>query len=114
MPLAAKPIVEPRARAEPAMLSAGRTVIPRSAPAAAMLMCNHIRTNDGGANVYDLVELFPTRIRYSGLSLPHHIGNGWFRGFLPATAFAIVRQHGTSIRVSGIRSAWRQPVSSWA
>jgi MFS family permease len=36
-----------------------------------------------------LVELFPTRIRYSGLSLPYHIGNGWFGGFLPATVFAI-------------------------
>jgi len=35
-----------------------------------------------------LVELFPTRIRYSGLSLPYHIGNGWFGGFLPATVFA--------------------------
>jgi MFS family permease len=37
-----------------------------------------------------LVELFPTRIRYSGVSLPYHIGNGWFGGFLPATVFAIV------------------------
>jgi MFS family permease len=37
-----------------------------------------------------LVELFPTRIRYSGLSLPYHIGNGWFGGFLPALVFAIV------------------------
>jgi MFS family permease len=37
-----------------------------------------------------LVELFPTRIRYSGLSLPYHIGNGWFGGFLPAIVFAIV------------------------
>jgi hypothetical protein len=36
-----------------------------------------------------LVELFPTRIRYSGMSLPHHIGNGWFGGFLPAPVFAI-------------------------
>ncbi len=36
-----------------------------------------------------LVELFPTRIRYSGLSLPYHIGNGWFGGLLPATAFAM-------------------------
>jgi len=36
------------------------------------------------------VELFPTRIRYSGVSLPYHVGNGWFGGFLPATAFAIV------------------------
>src|SRR5665213_3240618 len=41
-----------------------------------------------------LVELFPTRIRYSGLSLPYHIGNGWFGGFLPATVFAIVAAHG--------------------
>ena len=41
-----------------------------------------------------LVELFPTRIRYSGLSLPYHIGNGWFGGLLPTTAFAIVAQTG--------------------
>jgi len=36
-----------------------------------------------------LVELFPSRIRYSGMSLPYHIGNGWFGGFLPALVFAI-------------------------
>jgi MFS family permease len=41
-----------------------------------------------------LVELFPTRIRYSGMSLPYHIGNGWFGGLLPATAFAIVAATG--------------------
>jgi MFS family permease len=41
-----------------------------------------------------LVELFPTRIRYSGLSLPYHIGNGWFGGLMPATAFAISAQSG--------------------
>jgi len=41
-----------------------------------------------------LVELFPTRIRYSGLSLPYHIGNGWFGGLLPATALAISAQSG--------------------
>jgi MFS family permease len=41
-----------------------------------------------------LVELFPTRIRYTGLSLPYHIGNGWFGGFLPATVFAIVAATG--------------------
>ena len=41
-----------------------------------------------------LVELFPTRIRYSGLSLPYHIGNGWFGGLMPATAFAMVAQTG--------------------
>jgi len=41
-----------------------------------------------------LVELFPTRIRYSAMSLPYHIGNGWFGGLLPATSFAIVAQTG--------------------
>ena len=41
-----------------------------------------------------LVELFPTRIRYSGMSLPYHIGNGWFGGLLPATALAISAQSG--------------------
>ncbi|MGN0858701.1 MAG: MFS transporter [Stenotrophomonas sp.] len=37
-----------------------------------------------------LVELFPTRIRYTSMSLPYHIGNGWFGGFLPAISFALV------------------------
>ncbi|HEU4652520.1 MAG TPA: MFS transporter [Steroidobacteraceae bacterium] len=41
-----------------------------------------------------LVELFPTRIRYSSMSLPYHIGNGWFGGFLPVTSFAIVAATG--------------------
>jgi MFS family permease len=41
-----------------------------------------------------LVELFPTRIRYTSMSLPYHIGNGWFGGLLPATAFAIVAATG--------------------
>jgi MFS family permease len=41
-----------------------------------------------------LVELFPTRIRYTGMSLPYHIGNGWFGGLLPATAFAMVAATG--------------------
>jgi hypothetical protein len=41
-----------------------------------------------------LVELFPSRIRYSSMSLPYHIGNGWFGGFLPATVFAIVAATG--------------------
>jgi len=41
-----------------------------------------------------LVELFPTRIRYTSMSLPYHIGNGWFGGLLPATSFAIVAQTG--------------------
>ncbi|GLK66987.1 MFS transporter [Hansschlegelia plantiphila] len=41
-----------------------------------------------------LVELFPTRIRYTSMSLPYHIGNGWFGGLLPATAFAMVAATG--------------------
>ena len=41
-----------------------------------------------------LVELFPARIRYTSMSLPYHIGNGWFGGFLPTTAFAIVAATG--------------------
>lgn len=41
-----------------------------------------------------LVELFPSRIRYTSMSLPYHLGNGWFGGFLPATAFAMVAATG--------------------
>ena len=41
-----------------------------------------------------LVELFPSRIRYTSMSLPYHIGNGWFGGLLPATSFALVAQTG--------------------
>jgi hypothetical protein len=42
-----------------------------------------------------LVELFPARIRYTSMSLPYHIGNGWFGGFLPTIAFAIVAASGS-------------------
>ncbi len=41
-----------------------------------------------------VVEIFPTRIRYSALSLPYHIGSGWFGGFLPAIVFAMVAATG--------------------
>ena len=41
-----------------------------------------------------LVEMFPTKIRYTSMSLPYHIGNGWFGGFLPTTAFAMVAATG--------------------
>lgn len=41
-----------------------------------------------------LVEMFPTHIRYTSMSLPYHIGNGWFGGFLPTTAFAMVAATG--------------------
>jgi MFS family permease len=47
-----------------------------------------------GPQAAALVELFPTRIRYTALSLPYHVGVGWFGGFLPATAFAIVAATG--------------------
>jgi MFS family permease len=45
-----------------------------------------------------LVEMFPTRIRYTSMSLPYHIGNGWFGGFLPPAAFAIVAATGNIYR----------------
>jgi predicted MFS family arabinose efflux permease len=52
-----------------------------------------------GAMVYGplaamLVEMFPTRIRYTSMSLPYHIGNGWFGGLMPTIAFAMVAHHG--------------------
>src|SRR4029077_10644392 len=47
-----------------------------------------------GPQAATLVELFSTRIRYSALSLPYHVGVGWFGGFLPPVAFAIVAATG--------------------
>jgi hypothetical protein len=47
-----------------------------------------------GPQAAALVELFPTRIRYTALSLPYHIGTGWIGGFVPVTAFAIVTATG--------------------
>jgi MFS family permease len=52
-----------------------------------------------------LLEMFPTRIRYTSMSLPYHIGNGWFGGFLPTTAFAIVASTGD------IYSGLRYPIA---
>jgi hypothetical protein len=43
-----------------------------------------------------LVELFPAKIRYTSMSLPYHIGNGWFGGFMPLIATAIVAATATS------------------
>jgi hypothetical protein len=43
-----------------------------------------------GPTAAALVELFPTRIRYSAMSLPYHVGTGWFGGLMPTTAFALV------------------------
>jgi len=47
-----------------------------------------------GPQAAALVELFPTKIRYTAMSLPYHIGTGWVGGFLPATVFAIVAATG--------------------
>jgi MFS family permease len=47
-----------------------------------------------GPVAVQLAELFPTRVRYSGVSFPYHVGNGWFGGLLPAVAFAIVAATG--------------------
>jgi hypothetical protein len=55
-----------------------------------------------------LVELFPTRIRYTSMSLPYHIGNGWFGGLLPATSFAIVAANGNIYSACGTRSRSRR------
>jgi len=41
-----------------------------------------------------LVEMFPAQVRYTSMSLPYHVGNGWFGGFLPTTAFAMVAATG--------------------
>jgi hypothetical protein len=43
-----------------------------------------------GPQAAALVEMFPTRIRYTAMSLPYHVGTGWVGGFLPVTSFALV------------------------
>jgi len=48
-----------------------------------------------------LVELFPARIRYTSMSLPYHIGNGWFGGMLPLLATAMVAKAGNIYHASG-------------
>jgi hypothetical protein len=53
-----------------------------------------IQTMSYGPLAAALVELFPARVRYTSMSLPYHIGNGWFGGFLPTTAFAVVAATG--------------------
>ena len=47
-----------------------------------------------GPQASALVEMFPTRIRYTAMSLPYHVGTGWVGGFLPVTSFAIVAATG--------------------
>lgn len=50
-----------------------------------------------------MVELFPTRIRYTSMSLPYHIGNGWFGGFLPTVSFALLATPAISSMACGTR-----------
>jgi MFS family permease len=50
-----------------------------------------------GPTAATLVELFPTRIRYTSLSLPYHLGNGWFGGLMPTIAFAMVAGRGDAL-----------------
>jgi hypothetical protein len=73
--------------ADPASINYGAVTLILSALAALVGMVY-------GPIAAALVELFPTRIRYTAVSLPYHIGNGWFGGFLPATAFALVAANG--------------------
>ena len=55
-----------------------------------MVLLTLIATMTYGPLAEVMVELFPTRIRYTSMSLPYHIGNGWFGGFLPTVSFALV------------------------
>jgi MFS family permease len=61
-----------------------------------------------------LVELFPTRIRYTSMSLPYHIGNGWFGGMLPLTATVLVSSNGSIYAGLWYPSSSRRSPSSWA
>ena len=58
-----------------------------------------------------LVEMFPTRIRYTSMSLPYHIGNGWFGGLLPTTRLPSWRRPATCTTACGTRSSSRE--SPW-
>jgi MFS family permease len=93
-----------RARLKTALTTAGYP--PRADPARVnrpmvILVCTYLVllvTMVYGPIAAWLVEMFPTRIRYSSMSLPYHIGNGWFGGFLPVTSFAIVAATGDIYR----------------
>ncbi|MBL8551695.1 MAG: MFS transporter [Hyphomonadaceae bacterium] len=75
------------ARADPAAIETGLVI-------AILTLFIAIQTASYGPLAAMLVELFPARIRYTSMSVPYHIGNGWFGGFLPTTAFAIVAATG--------------------
>jgi MFS family permease len=74
-------------RADPAQMNKGRMI-------GIMMIFMVLATMIYGPLAAVLVELFPTRIRYTALSLPYHVGNGWFGGFLPAIAVATVAASG--------------------
>ena len=76
------------ARADPARIDRVRIVLLLALLAAGVALVY-------GPLAAALIELFPTRIRYTSLSLPYHIGNGWFGGLLPTIAFALVAEHGS-------------------
>jgi len=93
-----------RARLKEALVAAGYP--PKADPAGVnapmvILVCTYLVllvTMVYGPIAAWLVEMFPTRIRYTSMSLPYHIGNGWFGGFLPVTSFAIVAATGDIYR----------------
>jgi MFS family permease len=93
-----------RAKLKNALVAAGYP--PRADPARVnrpmvILVCSYLVllvTMVYGPIAAWLVEMFPTRIRYTSMSLPYHIGNGWFGGFLPVTSFAIVAATGDIYR----------------
>ena len=74
--------------------AAARARIDLGSTLAALMLFLVAATALYGPQAATLVELFPVRIRYTALSVPYHIGVGWFGGFLPATAFAIVAATG--------------------
>ena len=71
------------AKADPSLVNQPMVVL-------IMVLLTLIATMTYGPLAAVMVELFPTRIRYTSMSLPYHIGNGWFGGFLPTVSFALV------------------------
>ena len=81
-----------RAAGYPAEVDPARMNVPLMIALTAFFVA--VQTMSYGPLAAMLVELFPARIRYTSMSFPYHIGNGWFGGFLPTTAFAIVAATG--------------------
>jgi MFS family permease len=99
-PLRAEAIAGFHARAGAALEAAGypksaaRADVNRPLVVAVIVLLMTITAMCYGPMAALLVELFPARVRYTSMSLPYHVGNGWFGGFLPTTAFAIVAATG--------------------